>query len=89
MKRGLGDEGTYQENSVFKFRETENGINPLLHPREMFNLLLNTKGETMPAKGTSSLISFLKKILTLCMSTDKLLLHKTLQQAKLGFGYPT
>lgn len=61
MKHGLGDEGTYLENSVFKFQETENGINPLLHPREMFNLLLNKKGETMPAKGTSNLLSFLKK----------------------------
>lgn len=61
MKHGLGDEGTYLENSVFKFQETESGINPLLHPGEMFNLLLNKKGETMPAKGTSSLFSFLKK----------------------------
>lgn len=89
MKHGLGDEGTYLENSVFKFQETENGINPLLHPREMFNLLLNKKGETMPAsKGyQQSPFLFKENLNCLCISADKL--HKTLQQAKLGFGHRT
>lgn len=47
---------------VFKFQETEKGINELLHSRQTFHLLLNKKGEKMPAKGGSTLLSLLKKV---------------------------
>ena len=45
---------------IFKFQETEKGM-PLLHPRQMLHLLLNKKGEKMPAKAASTFLSFLKK----------------------------